>query len=497
LTERILEDDASYYETVVMATTSVSSSSESPPSLPQNSLNSQVVVDGNGELCEGGLSNEVRNERDIPTRVRFVEEEQPQYPWWQESNGIGDRQQVQDDPKSNQHQITMNALSQSSRPYTSFTTPRTQNATQQRTQIEEGKEQDKHEPQDNAMRILREISLSLGLSPDNVGAVLPTVRRMVTVVKIHVPRLENFVESVCQIVEADNSNNGGDNCGDVQVNEQENTFEVVGKNKLQRQNLKKKIKKKGKKTKNMEARRRRMAKAVMMLNEEWPKRNTTDAFHANNISPTDTLNRRMSLTSSFCQVVIEKLNQRHQRQVAQTIDKVLESTSLNMSGVASPPTSNVNESNRIKDALESIDELIAFEERCHRIETIQKIVTDSSHPFESSPSSAFSPQSPANSEDIIEELLAEDVTTLRKVVLHFAYLFSVRQDEMRLKMNELYHFSHEAGSLINTVRKAIGVDVTCPLSTVSRRVVDAVHGECSHCGSVALPNRFSCSRNVH
>ena len=80
----------------------------------------------------------------------------------------------------------------------------------------------------------------------------------------------------------------------------------------------------------------------------------------------------------------------------------------------------------------------------------------------------------------MDELLTEDVTTLRKIVLHFAYLFSVRQDEMRLKMNELYHFSHEANALINTVRKAIGVSLNFPLSMLSRRVVDAVHRDCRH-----------------
>lgn len=500
LTERILEDDASYCDTVMLAATSASSSSDSPPSLPQNALDSPLIVGvgTNGDSCDGGgLANGSTNARDIPTRVRFLEQEQPQSqpqdPWWDESNRIGNRQQVPDDP-NNQHQLVLNALSQSPRPGSSFITPNAKNATQKQTRVEEEKEQENRDPQDNAMRILQEIAHSLGLSPDNVDAVLPTVRRMVTVVKIHVPRLEHFVESVCEIVEADSGSGGGDNGDNVKENEQENTSEAVRKDELRRQNLKKKMKKKGKKTKNMEARRKRMSKTVMVLKEEWPKRK-----QINDIDHHDERGngRQTSSNSSFCQVVIEKLNQRHQRQVAQTIDKVMESTRSNKRGITSSPTNSATDNNTIKDALDSIDELIAFEERCHRIETIQKIVTDSSHSFESSPSSAFSPRSPSNSEDIIEELLAEDATTLRKVVLHFAYLFSVRQDEMRIKMNELYHFSHEAGALINTVRKAMGVDVTCPLSTVSRRVVDAVHAECSQCGSVALPNRFSGSRTVN
>ena len=44
-------------------------------------------------------------------------------------------------------------------------------------------------------------------------------------------------------------------------------------------------------------------------------------------------------------------------------------------------------------------------------------------------------------------------------------------------MNKLYYFSHKADPLINTVCKAVGVSMNLPLSTVSCRVVNAVHGD--------------------
>lgn len=532
LTERILEDDASV-DCTMMVTTSTSSCTESP----QNSINMPLVVGGdqayvdcNYDTHDEPVPNDERGSKSVPSRVRFLEEEQyycQQQQHQQEEEEENQCHRQQEHSLSNNKEHTQDhrqiPLFASPSPNNIGPTEQDESCTPQRTRRQKqrsrkqrhtgvGEEKESEEAQDNAMHILLEIANSLGLSSDNVGSVLPTVRKLVRVVKIHVPRLENFVESVCQIVETDNghssddrNNTTTDNSSELEQTNIQDTSRQENKD-TSRQNKKKQSKnKKSKKvTKNMEARRKRMSNAVSMLAEEWPKRNsasakTTDMIEYNTqshlnkeshtiSSPTSgssfssrfheikkqfqsDLPQRASSESMFCCAVIEKLNQRHRRQSTQIMDDfdaVLESNS---------DSNNTS----IEDALASIDELIKFEERCHKIEKVQKIVTNPPTSF-GSPSSAFSPKSPSNSEDIVEELLTEDATTLRKVVLHFAYLFSVRQDEMRLKMNELYHFSHEAGALVDTVRKAVGVSANCPLSILSRRVVDAVHSDCSHGG---------------
>jgi len=532
LTERILEDDASYDDTMLI-TASTLSSTESP----QNNHNMPLVI------ADGESSDESHNlhryhqglptsdqRRNIRSRVRFLEEEQyQQQQRQQQQDQHYQRQQDQNEMDNQEH---ARELQSHEHRITSFMTPITNNiappmrsmeqedhgihqrSRKHDTKIEDERKSEEEDSQDYAMRTLLEIANSLGLSPDNVGAVLPTVRKMVRVVKIHVPRLEKFVDSVCQIVETDkrhnNDDDGGnatDNGGDLERNGREKKSNTADHGKTRenqgtlKQDQKKQTRRKSKKAvKNMEARRKRMSNVVSVLREEWPNRNATDST-ATDISICNMLShdcqkndlssssQRVSSESTFCRAVIEKLNQRHQMQVGQIIDNVLESTNSKKSGLSSPPENSSIITN-IDDALAIIDELIGFEERCHRIETIQKLVTNSSTTSFSSPSSAFTPRSPTNSEDIIEELLAEDATAIRKVVLHFAYLFSVRQNEMRLKMNELYHFSHEAGALIKTMRKAIGVSVNCPLSTVSRRVVDAMHKDLRHSASEELSHRL-------
>jgi hypothetical protein len=119
------------------------------------------------------------------------------------------------------------------------------------------------------------------------------------------------------------------------------------------------------------------------------------------------------------------------------------------------------------EALKEINRLIDFEEKYG--ERVNGMIHSGD---EVSDSPALSSNaSPPQSDTVLSDLLSADTTTLRRFVLHFAYLFTVRQESILQKMNDLYVFSHEATSLIHDVKTAMGVSPNCPIHSVARQVV--------------------------
>jgi len=108
-------------------------------------------------------------------------------------------------------------------------------------------------------------------------------------------------------------------------------------------------------------------------------------------------------------------------------------------------------------AIQIIEDLLVIEERYINIQstTSQERLSDL-------------PISPQNADGVITELFDTDPTTLRRFVLHFSYLFSVRQDEIMGKMQELYIFSSEAHQFINRIKEQMGLALSCPLHSVER-----------------------------
>jgi len=368
-----------------------------------------------------------------------------------------------------------------------------------------------------ALHNLQEIAVEMGLPTSNLDAVLPMVRRLVRVVRIHVPRLEKFVDDVCNVVTEDASSNNNVDDGNQVGNDNREILttpaqEVVKKNTAKRRRKKQ--------VKNMEVRRKRMSEAVYIIRKKWPKGNNNngteeeDAYADENI-PMNNMNdnnskkgprpalrimdcnvpeeRRnasdmskgstvssnttpTSAESAFCRAVIEMLANRHQKHVGKVVDDVFLSTNCKRD----PLTPNKKKKN-IEQALDSIEDLIVYEERCRRIDTIDKIVSDFSRKT-SSPSSnksnpsstTISPKSPANSESLMNELHNHDPTALRRLILHFAYLFCVPFDEMLERMDSLWHFTNDAAELIRALRKVLGMEETVALSVLTRRIVNAL-----------------------
>merc|ERR1712038_779523 len=123
-----------------------------------------------------------------------------------------------------------------------------------------------------------------------------------------------------------------------------------------------------------------------------------------------------------------------------------------------------------EQALSIIENLICFEQKYIKVCGIQP-QKDS---FTLSSSSSSIIQSPPRSNSILRDLFDTDSTSLRQFVLHFAYLFSVQQNEIMNKMNDVYVFSHEAAIMIEKIKQAMGLSPSCPIQSVTKRVVDFV-----------------------
>jgi hypothetical protein len=334
--------------------------------------------------------------------------------------------------------------------------------------------------ENTALEILRKTAAELGLSSDELHAVLPTVQKLVKVITQHVPRLEKFVDQVCHVVIDENDNDNNEN-----ENEGGENFSTPQRKQKRRRNRK-----------NMEARKERMDAAVHTLEEHWntgPNRNSNGMvlkeLSGNVTDMNMEMGKRMDTADQttgadnevildyhdyqsygvFTTAVKEHLSRR-QRQF--NFAEVKTPISCNNNKDQSPTSS---QSLTDAEALDEINRLIEFEEKYS-----EKV--NGGMDFESSANGGdgtVSPRSssvvsPVNSDTVLRALLSTDTTTLRRFVLHFAYLFTVRQENILGKMNDLYVFSHEATSMIHGIKMAMGLSPSCPIHSVARKVVAVI-----------------------
>ncbi len=316
-----------------------------------------------------------------------------------------------------------------------------------------------------AMKILRQTASVLGLQHQQMHSVLPTVQKLVKVITEHVPRLEQFVEEVCDVVE--NGNEAADN----NVETAQNPNQKVA---LKRRRNRK----------NMEARKERMDSAVEAVKKKFEEEPANEqALQNMDEFPNDPANcdeimgcsfhyEDYQSYGSFTTAVKEKLSRR--RQSAQEFSLVNTPVSSNKDPLLkgnkmNSPVSLLTDN----EALEEINRLIAFEERYHsRLNGIVKEEEDLESPSSSHASTSGPSQKKSiKSDTVTEDLLNADTTTLRRFVLHFAYLFSAKRDDILGKMNELYVYSHETNLIISDLKKAMDLPQNCPLHSVARKVI--------------------------
>jgi len=316
----------------------------------------------------------------------------------------------------------------------------------------------------DALEILSQTAAELGLKDSELHAVLPTIQKLVKVITQHVPKLEDFVEQVCQTVE-----------------EESDKKEIVDVQK-------KKKKKRNRKSKNMRARKERMDAAIQSLKEQIGDRNETsivakyecdssdgrgrdrggDSSHGILFEHNEKCQDAESSDASFRIAIKQQMN--HLREGSQD-DFVQQSAVIdNMDTPRTKTTKHIHEKlepELLTDAetIEEIQRLVKFEGKYRRLDDVIRL--------EDSSSSA-TPKSPDNS-TVISDLLNADTTTLRRFVLHFAYLFSVKQDKLIDKMNSLYVFSHEATELIDNVKNVLGLPSSTPIHSVAKKVVEVVN----------------------
>jgi len=310
-----------------------------------------------------------------------------------------------------------------------------------------------HDDHTDALEILRKTAAELGLSNDQLGAVLPTVQKLVKVITQHVPRLEHFVKEVCDVVMDDKHPNP--------------TQEIFSTPPPPRGKQEKK-----KNRKNMDARKERMDSAVSTLRKHWDSNHAGrgDALVLQEVDG----NRKDDETCDAEQKLSLDYHDYHSYGIFTTAVKERLSTQRQSSfvEVKTPVASNKDHVLAIHsqfltdtEALKEINRLIEFEEK------YSERVNGMIHSGGSDSSALASATSPPQSDTVLRDLLNADTTTLRRFVLHFAYLFTVRQEHILEKMNDLYVFSHEATSLIHDVKKAMGVSPHCPIHSVARQVV--------------------------
>ena len=325
--------------------------------------------------------------------------------------------------------------------------------------------QDKSENED-ALRILRATAAELGLGNNELQAVLPTVQKLVKVITEHVPRLENFVEEVCQVV-VENDEVDAD------------TEKVTDKDKSFKTPPRKEHMKRRRNRKNMGARKARMDSAVRTLRENWhlKKKNmllkdkTARVVESHGTTANESAfvyEEDYQSYGLFTTAVKDKLS-RNAHVHAQPQQQERESL---VSPLRTPISSNTVHKPAITDseALQEINRLVEFEEKySKRVNALMNGEDDVSN--------APSVDSPPHSDTVLHDLLNADKTTLRRFVLHFAYLFSARQDGILEKMNDLYVFSHEATTMINGVKKAMGLSQNCPIHSVARKVLAVIESQ--------------------
>jgi hypothetical protein len=336
---------------------------------------------------------------------------------------------------------------------------------QQQQQQQQG---DKHLECPQALELLRQTAAELGLAKEELGSVLPTVQKLVRVITQHVPRLENFVEQVCETVmepEYDHAVEQG----------------CCFQNGTPRRNKGPSKKRRGKK--NMEARKERMEVALKILKSGWGKtgnstREATDNgknglqcldVNGEHVVEHENMNNERD-ASSFFQYTDYQSYGEFTVQVKDQLAKHQQKS--NVSHTHPVSSSNHNQDPLLTDAeaLGEIKRLIEFEERySHKV--MDNLVHGEESCFVQTSSNNDSIVSEPHGDTVLQDLLRADTTTLRRFVLHFAYLFSVRQDHILGKMNELYVFSHEATNLIQDIKKCLNLPVECSIHSVARQVM--------------------------
>lgn len=302
---------------------------------------------------------------------------------------------------------------------------------------------------DNALEILKQTALELGLDENDLGSVLPTVQKLVKVVTQHVPRLEHFVDEV---------------------------FTIVGEDEIMPSEQMKSKKKKKRSRNSAAARKERMDNTVQTLKLQWPNYNQRQVSSVKiDSNPSENIAQKpppeMKVVQwqdemeegpifsyedyqsygAFTTAVKERLTSRRQH--------------FGFDQVRTPISSNKDDgrprSHLLTDheALEEMNRLIEFEQRYNT-----KVTANSNN----------GNGSDDEGDEITSDLLKANAVTLRRFVVHFAYLFTVKQDEMMDKMNDLYVFSHEATRLIDDLKNAMGMSPNCPIHTVAREVVSLI-----------------------
>ena len=278
----------------------------------------------------------------------------------------------------------------------------------------------------------------------------------------------------------------------------------------------KKSKSKKSKRENIQARKEQMDHVVNLLKQEWQPKSENHPHKTNYTS--DELCTPTSTGGSTSRRALQKVNVnnfdswdstavgRSDTSIARSVEDNMKSkinTSNNKSSCNNDDPSNHYESfyNNVMKKLEQshpcniekakessqseqeqafaiINNLIQFENRYGNVygRTNQQPNTTSS----SSNNFDSMIQSPPQSSDIINNLFQVEASTLRRYAYHFTYLFSVRQEEIMEKMNDLYVFNHEASTMINELKRTLGLDMNCPMKKVGKAVIDILRtsGSC-------------------
>ncbi len=409
-------------------------------------------------------------------------------------------------------------------------------------QVHHHHQQQEQQQQIDSTKIVQEISSTLGLNPNTeLDKLLPTIKKLVRVVMVHVPNLEQFVTDVCDIVmKNENDDDHTEEKDETESNNRDVLQEGDGFKKVKVHQTHPKSKQQSKQ-KSLKGRKKRMDEAVHIIKEQWQNkvnsrvtntanvtkttsstaRNTStcrkiDSSSMNNESSSSSLttitnlksrkvlqkvnvhnidargnndtihttkkihtigNENNNVESSFRNAVMGKLKRFHHDDI---VNKQAASSSSTLSLSSSPPpqltTMKASYQHDEEQALDIIDNLIDFELKYRKVKGM-------GYGSDNSLS-----QSPPQSQSLLRDLFDTDPTTLRQLVLHFAYLFSVKQDEIMAKMNDVYVFSHEASAMIEKIKKILGLSSNCSSYSVERKIMEMVNGQSQNKNSSLLNN---------
>lgn len=268
-------------------------------------------------------------------------------------------------------------------------------------------------PDSNTL-LLMETAKTLGLETDQLHLVLPTVKKLVQVVTQHVPHLEHFVETVTDTVLYNNEQDHDKNNND-----------------------------KSQRKRNMSARREEMNQVLNILTADQMKAMTSLS------STQDTFKHKVE------EKLFQPLHLHKMMELPMCAETPIKSNSSIRSSTVHDKRKTIKQewSATEEDIMNEISRLVEFEEKYSKVHGITSI------------------EETSDDDSTLQELLSADRTSLRRLVLHFAYLFSVKHDQALDKMNELYIFSHEATSLIEDLKKNLGLPDHSSIHSIARKVL--------------------------